>query len=152
MMAALAASCGFFVLTGQSPAPPAVYTTAQAELGRTAYESSCVKCHTEKLTGRKGEVGELPTLASLPAEMQKMVQDYGGKIPPLAGANFMSKWATTKDLSSRIKEGVGGFPPQDSNAETYLNLTAYILSVNGARPGTQALTASTAIEIRSLNK
>jgi hypothetical protein len=82
--------------------------------------------------------------------MQEVVRAAGGQVPPLIGANFMSKWGTTRDLSSRIKTAVGGFPPADLSDETYLNLTAYILQANGARPGAQSLTAATAVEIRSL--
>jgi mono/diheme cytochrome c family protein len=140
------AGYGFFVLTGQPAAPPAVFTAAQAAAGRTAYLSSCVKCHTDALTGRDG-TGDIP----------EFLQIYDGKIPPLAGANsafppFMTKWSerTTRDLSRRINEAVGGFPPQDRDEDTYLNLTAYILQVNGAQPGTQALTPSTAVVIRSI--
>jgi len=140
------AGCGFFVLTGQQAARPAVYTAAQAEAGRTAYENSCAKCHTDTLVGRDG-TGEIP----------EFLQIYAGKIPPLAGANsafepFMTKWGarTTKELSSRIKVAVGGFPPQGLDDKTYLNLTAYVLQFNGARPGTQALTNDTAVEIRSI--
>jgi hypothetical protein len=140
------AGCGIFILTGQQAAPPAVYTAAQAEAGRTAHRSSCGKCHTYKLTGRKGEPGELPPLSSLDADDLKMVNTYGGKVPPLAGVDFMKKWGaeTTKHLSSRIKEA------PDPAKEMYLSLTAYILQANGARPGTQALTADTDLEIRSL--
>jgi hypothetical protein len=47
-------------------------------------------------------------------------------------------------LSNRVKEA----PDPDKD---YLSLTAYILQANGARPGTQDLTAGTAVEIRSLN-
>jgi mono/diheme cytochrome c family protein len=140
------AGFGCLVLTGQQTAPPTVYTAAQAVAGRTAYQSSCAKCHTDTLIGRDG-TGEIP----------EFLLPYGGKIPPLAGANsafapFMTKWGprTTKDLSSRIKEAIGGFPPQDLDEKTYLNLTAYVLQANGARPGTQALTAATAVEIRSV--
>jgi mono/diheme cytochrome c family protein len=144
--AAAVASCGFFVLAEQPATPPAVYTAAQAAAGRTAYLSSCAKCHTDKLIGRDG-TGEIP----------EYLQVYGGKIPPLAGANpafppFLTKWGarTTKDLASRIQVAIGGFPPQGLDEKTYLNLTAYVLQVNGARPGTQALTASTAEVIRSI--
>jgi hypothetical protein len=83
--------------------------------------------------------------------MQKTVAAAGGMVPPLIGANFMAKWVTAKDLSSRIKEAVSGFPPRDLDDETYLNLTAYILEANRARSGTQAPTAATAVEIRWLN-
>jgi len=46
------------VTTGQQPATPVVFTAAQAEAGRTAYENTCGKCHTYTLLGRKGEEGE----------------------------------------------------------------------------------------------
>jgi mono/diheme cytochrome c family protein len=127
------AGCGFFVLTGQQAAPPSVHTAAQAAAGRRAYQSSCVKCHTDTL---------------IPLEGAKYM---GQQIPPLAGANFMTRWGarTTNDLSSRIKDAVGGFPPKDLDEKTYLSLTAYILQANGARPGTRELTAATAVEIAS---
>ena len=136
-------------LSAERPAP-AVYTEAQAESGRTAYLSSCGKCHTSKLTGRKGEAGELPELSSLPEGMRKVVQSYGGKVPPLVGSGFMDKWSTTKDLAARIKEAVGGFPPADLKDDTYLDLTAYVLQVSGAPAGAEALRPSTMAELRSL--
>jgi cytochrome c553 len=146
VIATAVAACGVFILTGQQAAPPAVYTAAQAAAGRAAYENACAKCHTDTLVGRDG-TGEIPDY----------LQIYAGKIPPLAGANsafepFLTKWGarTTKELSSRVKVAVGGFPPQGLDDKTYLNLTAYVLQVNGARPGTQALTADTAVEVRSV--
>jgi len=82
-------------------------------------------------------------------------QNNNGRIPPLAGANaafppFMTKWGgrTTKDLYARIQEAVGADRYMDE--QLCLNLAAYILQVNGARPGTQALTTDTALEIRSV--
>jgi hypothetical protein len=49
---------------------------------------------------------------------------------------------TTKALYSRIQEATGGFPPPGYrlDEQLYLNLTAYVLQTNGARPGTQPLT------------
>jgi hypothetical protein len=138
--------CGLFVLPAQRPAAPSVFTAAQAEAGKAAYCNACAKCHTDSLAGRDG-TGEVPDY----------LRDYAGKIPPLAGSNsafqpFLAKWGarTTKDLAIRIQEAIGGFPPKDRDENTYLNLTAYVLQVNGASPGTQALTAATAVEIRSI--
>src|SRR3954469_17839767 len=37
---------GSLLLTGQQPTPPSVFTSAQAEAGRHAYENTCGKCHT----------------------------------------------------------------------------------------------------------
>jgi mono/diheme cytochrome c family protein len=142
------AGCGFYTLTGQPASPPAVYTAAQAAAGRAAYQSSCAKCHTDTLIGRDG-TGEVP----------EFLKEYGGKIPPLAGANaafppFLTKWGarTTKVLNSRIQGAVGGFPPPDRrlDEELYLNLTAYVLQANGARPGRQELSTATNVEIRSI--
>ena len=148
MLKRLLAGSAFLTLAGQQAPPPAVYTAAQAAAGRTAYLSSCAKCHTETLIGRDG-TGDIPEAA----------RAYGGKIPPLAGANpafppFLAKWGprTTKALYSRIQEATGGFPPPELrlDQELYLNLTAYVLQANGAPPGTRALTPDTAVEIRSL--
>ena len=52
---------GLLSVTGQQSVTPAVFTGAQAQAGRTAYENSCGKCHTYTLLGRKGEDGE-PTV------------------------------------------------------------------------------------------
>jgi hypothetical protein len=84
--------------------------------------------------------------------MQEFVRAAGGQVPALAGADFMTRWKarTTREFSSRIREAAVGFLPRDMDKETYLALTAYVLQVNGARPGAQALTASTAVEIGSI--
>jgi hypothetical protein len=67
---------------------------------------------------------------------------------------FLNKWGprTTTDLSRRITETIGGFPPKPLDQETDLNLTAYVLQVNGASAGSQPLTRSTAVEIRTITK
>jgi mono/diheme cytochrome c family protein len=145
VVATAVATCGLFVLNGEAPSPT-VFTAAQAAAGRVSYESSCAKCHTATLVGRDG-TGDVP----------EFLQPYNGMIPPLAGANaayppFLTKWGapTTKDLSTRINEAISGFPPKDLDAQTYLNLTAYVLQINGARAGDQPLTKTTAVEIRSV--
>ena len=106
----------------------------------------------DSLLGRTGAPGELPPVDSLPSVMQEVVRAAGGQVPPLAGADFMASWGarTTQELSARVKVAVGGFRPPASDKDTYLDLTAYFLQVNGARAGTQVLTAGTAVEIRSI--
>ncbi len=148
------AASGAFVLTGEPPVTPQVYTAAQAAAGRVEYQSTCVKCHTPSLLGRKGASDEMPPLSSLPENMQKVVKAAAGKVPPLAGPAFLGRWSTrtTKDLSERIKSAVGGFPPENANEETSINLTAYILQANGALSGTDPLTATIAIPIGRLTE
>jgi hypothetical protein len=148
------AGCGLFILTGQQPRETAVYTAAQAEVGMTEFQSTCGKCHCNAHLGRNGDAGETPTVDSLPTGMREVVENAGGQVPALAGADFMTRWGgrTTKDLANRIREAVGGFRPQNADNDTYLRLTAYILKSNGARPGSQGLTTATVVEIRSVTK
>jgi hypothetical protein len=90
--------------------------------------------------------------------MQADIMTAGGKIPPLAGGEFMARWAgrTTADLSKRIKDAslflkqAEPLLSEDTDENAYLNLTAYILQANGARSGTQALTVYTTVRIQSL--
>jgi hypothetical protein len=88
--------------------------------------------------------------------MQTDIKKAGGKVPPLAGPGFLTRWAdsTTADLSKRVR-GASTFLktvqpplPEDLDENAYLNLTAYILQANGAQPGTQQLTDTTAVPIR----
>jgi hypothetical protein len=160
LIAAALLGSGLFVLTGQQPAPSGVFTSAQAEAGRKAYEDTCGKCHTPTLLGRKGDPGELPPVSSLPVYMQEMAS---GPVPPLAGADFIDRLGsrTTAELTERINQAVGAFPPEGTNipvpghapAEsdpTAVNITAWVLQVNGARAGTVPLTKTTAIIVRSI--
>jgi mono/diheme cytochrome c family protein len=150
VLAVVVLICGLMVVMGQPASRPAVFTAAQAGAGRVAYEASCEKCHTATLVGRDGS-GEIPDF----------LRDYAGKIPPLAGANaaftpFMTKWGarTTQDLYTRIQDATRGFPPPDRklSEKLGLDLTAYVLQMNGAQPGPQPLTPATVIEIRSVVK
>ena len=135
------AGAGFLPLAGQSDAPTAVFTEAQATAGRAAYESVCVNCHTQALTGRKGDPGELPAISSLAETFRDGIQQAGGQIPPLAGEAFVSRWGarTTQALSTRIATAISGFPPAGLTDKTANELAAYFLQVSGARAGTQEL-------------
>ncbi len=102
------------------------YTSAQAQAGRAAYQAGCGSCHGPDLSGREG--------------------------PQLAGANFMTQWGarTAGELigfmRATMPPGAGGSLPD----ETYINLAAFILDANGARPGDRALTAESNIAISSV--
>src|SRR6185369_1184000 len=138
--------------TAQSPNRPAVFTAEQAETGRREIQTNafgaCTSCHTTTLTGRNGEAGELPPLSSLSEDYQKLINGNGGIVPPLVGPKFLSRWAarSTKDLSKEFQERFS--PPLAE--QTRLNLIAYMLQTSGAVPGSQPLTMSTEVAIRSL--
>ena len=146
---------GLFVLTGQQPAASGIFTSAQAEAGRTAYERTCGQCHTSTLLGRKGDPGELPPISSLPAHWQKFIGPRGF-VAPLAGKVFIDRWGakTAGELIARFQETVDDpvLKFEGMNDETTVNITAYVLQVNGAKAGTQPLTRTTDVVVRSITR
>jgi PQQ-dependent dehydrogenase (s-GDH family) len=99
---------------GASP----VFTAAQAERGRRAYDSNCAVCHGNTLTN--GTFGT-----------------------PLAGLYFRNSWfgRTVRALYDHSRtmppDSPGLLPP-----ETYADIVSYILEVNGFDPGDTELPAS----------
>jgi hypothetical protein len=145
IIASFLLASGLFVLTGQQPAQPAIFTSDQANAGRIAYDATCGQCHTPTLLGRKGgpDGHELPPIASLSEAYQKFIGARGW-VPPLAGPVFIDRWGskTAAQLVARFQETVNSFNLDDGKDFT-VNVTAYILQANGAKPGAQPLTRST---------
>jgi hypothetical protein len=145
LLASLFLGSGLFVLTGQQPAQPAIFTSAQADAGRKAYEATCGQCHTPTLLGRKGgpDAHEFPPIASLSEAYRKFIGPRGW-VPPLAGPAFIDRWGsrTAAQLIARFQETVNSFGLDDGKDFT-VNITAYILQVNGASAGIQPLTRTT---------
>ncbi|WP_031494869.1 hypothetical protein [Bryobacter aggregatus] len=143
------------LLTGQQAAPSGIFTSAQAEAGRVAYDRTCGKCHTNTLLGRKGDNGELPLLSSLSAPYQKFIGPRG-LVPPLAGKSFLDRWGekTAADLIARFQITADDpfFQFEDMKDETTVNITAYVLQVNGAIAGPQPLTRKTSAVVRSVTR
>jgi alcohol dehydrogenase (cytochrome c) len=124
MLGVAAAACGVVILVAQQGTAP--YTVEQAAAGRAAYQTNCASCHAPDLSGREG--------------------------PQLAGATFMSQWGdkTAGDLigfmRASMPPGAGG----SLSDQTYINLAAFLLDANGARPGDRTLTADSSVSIRSV--
>jgi hypothetical protein len=144
---------GAVILTGQQPAPPRVFTSAQAEAGRVAYKNTRGKCHTYRLLGRSGAEGEFPPVDSLPASYQEFIRKTN-RVPPLAGNVFLSRWGqkTAAELIARFQVTAGdpSFQFRGMDDDTTVNITAYVLQVNGAKAGTQELTSATSAVVNSL--
>jgi hypothetical protein len=146
---------GLFVLTAQPPTSSGVFTSAQAEAGRRAYERTCGQCHTNTLMGRKGDPGELPPLSSLSASYQKFIGPRGF-VAPLTGKVFIDRWGgqTAAELIARFQETVDDpvLKFEGMNDETTVNITAYVLQVNGAKAGTRPLTRTTGVIVSSITR
>jgi alcohol dehydrogenase (cytochrome c) len=108
----------------QQPARTGPFTTAQANTGRTIYQSTCERCHLPDMKGTF-------------------------EAPPLAGPNFMNTWRNrpTSDLFTRIRTSMPISNPGSLSDEDAANLVAYILQANGATAGAKALTPETIVPI-----
>jgi alcohol dehydrogenase (cytochrome c) len=104
-------------LGGQAQPAPGVYIAAQAQAGQAAYAQQCAGCHGNDFRG-------------------------SGDAPALVGADFRTKWGprAANELFTYL---VQTMPPTNPGAlgETgTLNVTAYLLQINGAPAGQQPLT------------
>jgi hypothetical protein len=138
---------GLATLSAEEPTT-GVFTSEQAEAGRADYDRTCGRCHTPSLLGRNGDPSELPPLDSLSADDQKFIRNRGFVfVPPLAGKEFLDRWgdSTAAELIARfqitVDDGFFGFT--NITDETTVNITAYVLQVNGAKAGSQELTRTT---------
>src|SRR5215208_2700862 len=109
------------LLSAQQPAAPGPFTAAQATAGRAEYAANCASCHGDDLRG----------------------------VPALAGPDFIGGWSTrsTRDLFNTIRSSMPSDRPGALSEETYLNIVAHILQVNGRTPGNQPLTAMTDVPV-----
>ena len=107
------------------------FTAEQVERGRTAYNQNCQECHGSTLDN-----GE-----------------FGG--PPLKGSYFARHW-TGGNVAALVAFMQAKMPPDrpgQLNAETYADITAFILGENGYPPGSKELPAdATAQQAMSLAK
>jgi hypothetical protein len=105
------------------------------------------------LLGRNGAEDGLPPVNSLPASYQEFIRK-SKHVPPLAGKVFLSRWGqkTAAELIARFQVTAGDsfFQFQGMNDDTTVNITAYVLQVNGAKGGTQPLTRTTSAVVNSL--
>jgi mono/diheme cytochrome c family protein len=128
---------------------PRIFTAAQARAGKVAYESSCGLCHQFNMQGRTGAPGELPDVNSLPENMIKTIDQNGEQVPPLVGPRFMAHWGakSAKEYVARVTTAIAGFPPKNAGSDTALQLTAYFLQMNGAKPGKIPLSTATSVSL-----
>ena len=140
-------------VSGQQSDGGRIFTSVQAVAGRVAYEKSCGRCHTLTLMGRQGNPDERPTVSSLSEADRKFIADYDNRVPPLAGKAFLQRWGskTAAQLVARFQEAKFSFKEAGlTDDEDIVRITAYVLQVNRAKPGSQALTRETSAAINSV--
>jgi S-disulfanyl-L-cysteine oxidoreductase SoxD len=93
-----------------------VYTTAQAERGKTAFETSCINCHNRDLAGSV-------------------------RGPALRGDKFLLNWqdGSVNNLFSKIRFSMPATYPDSVTDEVKLDIVAYLLQANGFPAGSGEL-------------
>ena len=111
--------------TGTSAIGP--FTQAQVDSGRGDYNSHCGGCHGFNLQN-----GTIRT--------------------SLIGRSFLAGWGSrsTWEYYRYVSYRMPNQAPNSLTPETYSNIVAYILAVNGAQPGTETLTAQSAVRIDTI--
>ena len=141
------------ILSGQPDSGSRIFTAAQADAGRVAYDKTCGRCHTLTLMGREGKPDERPELHLLSEADRKFIADYGGRVPPLAGKVFLERWGskTAAQLIARFQEAKFSFKAAGlTDEEDIVHITAYVLQVNGAKAGSQRLTRASGAVVNTL--
>ncbi len=92
-----------------------VYTTSQAERGKAVFNTTCLRCHAEDLSGTTA--------------------------PPLKGERFQSSWGgdVIESLFTKVRDTM---PPNFGtilDAQVKLDIVTYILQVNGFPAGSAEL-------------
>ena len=121
LLATVAAAIGAWSASAQNPA--GIFTQAQVDAGRQAYNANCANCHLTDLSGATDA-------------------------PALAGSPFMVAWRprTAEALFTKVRSMPPGRAASMDDA-TYLAITAYILRANGAVVGASPLTATASAQI-----
>jgi mono/diheme cytochrome c family protein len=102
------------------------FTQTQVSAGRNAFLTHCSGCHNSYLLGNSG--------------------------PPLAGPSFVEDWSA-KSIAQLFRFASTNMPLNAAGTlpgETYLDLIAFILAVNGARPGQAPLSRDSDVNIGSI--
>jgi alcohol dehydrogenase (cytochrome c) len=112
-----------FLITSRIYAQSATptFTAAQAERGKSAYALNCAGCHGQNL-------------------------DDGEFAPPVKGASFLQQWGA-KPADGLFTYMTSRMPPSNRgglDAQTYVEILAYLLSSNGVQPGDQPLPSDVA--------
>jgi cbb3-type cytochrome c oxidase subunit III len=92
-----------------------VFTGAQAERGKAAFEASCAGCHNSDLSGDRG--------------------------PALVGDRFLVNWEThnLNRLFTKIKDTMPANRPSSLPNDVYLDILTHILQANAFPSGTEEL-------------
>ena len=109
----------------------AVYTSAQAERGKTVYDANCVTCHLPGLDGSANPDAN-PVARGAPLVGTRFVQDFGE--------------SKVSALFNKMKRDLPSGRPGALTDQEYLDAAAFVLQRNKFPPGAKELTEESAGE------
>ena len=114
---AAAVGLGVFLTRPANSVMDGVFTLEQARRGEALYPRSCPRCHRADLLGD------------------------GFETPALAGTDFTRRWSgrTVADLFAFVSVNMPKSSPGAWDGQTYVDLIAYILRMNGYPTGRREL-------------
>jgi cytochrome c len=114
---AIAVVAVFFLTRPANSVRDGVFTLAQAAAGQDLYPSTCPRCHGRDMYGD------------------------GFETPALIGSDFQRRWAgrTLADLFEFVSTNMPKNNPGRFDDQTYLDLIAFILRMNGYDVGRKEL-------------
>ncbi len=127
LIATAAVTVGLWAVSGSAQTAEGPFTQAQAEAGRTAYAANCGGCHQQNLSGSGDQV-------------------------PLAGTTFMASWGRrpVKEFYDDIRANMPYGRAGSLDAATYQNITAFILTANGAKPGSKSFDGTSMVRVSAI--
>jgi len=119
LIAGLAALIAGTALQGSAIAADGHFTAEQAARGQTQYNSNCGSCHGMQLEGGVG--------------------------PTLKGVDFLGNWGTAGGIYDYFSVAMPPTAPGKLGEDVYVDILAYILSVNGLAAGSEEMTADASV-------
>jgi len=108
------------------------YTEAQAKRGESYFSGHCRTCHSI--------INGPPTPADLAMGYRGvLLADEYRLLPMATGASRWQRYPDVYSLFNKIRRSMPGHDPGALSLRTYLDLTAYVLKINGAPAGNDEL-------------
>ena len=107
------------------------YTEEQASRGKGYFEATCNMCHTADKNGPSGSVDISLGRGYLMADRRSLGS--------MANEEFLSRWPNVADLYNKNRTTQPAYDARGLSTQEYLDITAYIMRVNGLPAGKQEL-------------
>jgi S-disulfanyl-L-cysteine oxidoreductase SoxD len=116
------------------------YSAQQAARGKGFFDGSCANCHVAEAKQPAGKPTGDPLL-----DYVSLVDSGGVAVGSfriknhLAGEGFLQRWPSVGAFFKRIRTTMPQHEPDALDAQTYLDITAYLLQANGLASGPEDL-------------